>query len=161
MSIPSLHPTADPPTLDQLRASNFQYSLYNDVDTFTAWQNAVQNPANRASQAQIDASNKFSFYLMKVICKTYYDGDGCCLETGVYTLPFGGWCLIQSSATTMDTYRLKNGMYNDMIAAFDQNQGDYVTAIADQKLTIGPTVLDYLDVFHCENTADGFECYAY
>ena len=98
---------------------------------------------------------------MKVICKTYYDGDGCCLETGVYTLPFGGWCLIQSSATTMDTYRLKNGMYNDMIDAFNHNQGDYTAAIADQKLTIGPTVLDYLDVFHCEAGADGFECYAY
>ena len=161
MSLPSLHPTAYPPTLDQLRANNFQYSLYNDVETFTAWQDAVRNPAYGASQAQTDASEKFSPYLMKVICKTYNDGDGCCLETGVYTLPFGGWCLIRSSATTMDTYRLKNGMYNDMIAAFNTNQGDYTAAIADQKLTIGPTVLDYLDVFHCEPTSDGFECYAY
>ena len=160
MSLPSLAPTADQPSLVQLN-SVFKYSLYNDVEVWLAWQAAVEDPANNASEYEIAASEKFSYYLMKVVCDTTDDGDGCCMITGVYSPPFGGWCLFQSGGQ-LDTYRLENGVYGEMLEAFSSTQADCQAAVADKKLTVSASVLDYLDVFHCEVGSGGaFECYAY
>ena len=49
-----------------------------------------------------------------------------------------------------------------MLDTFKTSQADYQAAIADKKMTVSPSMLDYLDVFHCEDIGSGlFECYAY
>ena len=49
MSLPSLAPTADPPSEVPIDSqSSFKYCLYND-DAFSAWQSAVRDSANNAS----------------------------------------------------------------------------------------------------------------
>ena len=130
MSFPSLHPTTDPPTLEDVRSDferppfknldsipRFRYSLYNDVEVWSAWQAAVADPVNNASSYQIAASEKFTFYLMKVLCETVDDGDGCCMDGGVDDIAFGGFCLFQTGSQ-LDTYRLHDGDFNEMLASF-------------------------------------------
>ena len=48
-----------------------------------------------------------------------------------------------------------------MLDSFSLTQASYLTAISANKMTIGPDVIDYLDVFHCEDIGGEWECYNY
>ena len=48
-----------------------------------------------------------------------------------------------------------------MIESYSSSQADYLAAISANKLTVGPDVLDYLDVLHCEESAGVYECFNY
>ena len=96
MSLPSLAPVAAPPSMVWLANNyghNFRYALYNDDETWNTWTDAVSDPLNNATDQEIAAAEKFSPYLFKAILAPSVDGDGFCVESGIYSPPFGGWCL--------------------------------------------------------------------
>ena len=48
-----------------------------------------------------------------------------------------------------------------MLDSYSSTQADYLAAISDKILTVGPDVIDYLDVFHCEEDNGCYSCVNY
>ena len=71
----------------------FRYAIYNDDETWNAWTDAVTDPKNNATTQEKAAAEKFSPYLFEAVFDPTEEGDGFCLESGIYSPALGGWCL--------------------------------------------------------------------
>ena len=77
---------------------------------------------------------------------------------------YGGWCILRdgSGSSDMETYRLGNEDYLDMVAnGFSGNQSSYATAISSFKISQSGDNIKYLDYFWCSKSSDKFTCHNY
>ena len=135
--------------------NKFYYKLYADDDMFGRWRDWVTDSANSATVQYNQSQNaaKYEGYVMKWYCNTNVttqQGSGCCIREP----NMGTTCLINSSATTADTYSLTK--------ALDTIWGANSALIDAWKLSDTSNNDPFFEIFDCSNSQSHyFTCYKF